>query len=143
MNERLITLYYIIRFRLLRFKYDVWVMLLCRHTRGFESFEQFRYKFRKHARSDFDLKWHWQYLRRADDLWGAVAVAANHLGPPIGLIEQCLREFDAMFIRYDNRVNGISFLHYNRIQTYYRENDREAFLGECLRAEEVIENEAS
>ena len=143
MTEHLIRLYYIIRFRLVRFKYDALVTLLCRRTRGFESFELFRYKFTKHARSDFNIRWHWQYLRRADALWSAVAVPANHLGPPLGLIEQCLREFDAMFIRYDNRVNGISFLRYNLIRTYYRENDRESFLSECLRAEEPTEIEVS
>lgn len=139
MTENLIRLYYIIRFRLLRFQYDALVTLLCRHTNGFESFELFRYKFGKHARSDFNIRWRWQYLRRADLLWGANAVAASHLGPPLGPIEHCLREFDAMFIRYDNRINGISFLLYNLIQTYYRENDREMFLSECGRDEEPIE----
>jgi hypothetical protein len=142
-TENLIRLYYIIRFRLLRFQYDALVILLCRHTRGFESFELFRYKFRKHARSDFGIRWRWQYLLRADDLWGSVAVASNHLGSSLGAVEQCLREFDAMFIRYDNRINGIGFLRYNLIRTYYRENDREMFLSECLRSEEPIEIEAS
>lgn len=111
-------------------------MLVCRRTDGFESFELFRRKFRKHAIADFGMKdlgfkSECRYLWRADSLWRQKSFPANHNGPPSGNPEQCLRKRDYMFIRRSDPSAEISFLQRNRIQTYYVERDREAFLSDC------------
>jgi hypothetical protein len=111
-------------------------MLLCRRTDGFESFELFRRKFRKHAIKDFAMKdlgfgSECRYLWKADSLWRGKSFPANHEGLPLGSPEQCLRERDYTFIRREHPSGEISFLQRNLIQTYYIESDREAFLADC------------
>lgn len=128
------TGYQILRYRLLRFRYDLVASLLCRHTDGFDSFELFRYKFKKHA-SEFGITSQWMYLFKADAFFGGSAVPANHGGPPLGNPEQCIRRFDYMVIRYNNQTNAIAFRSSSHIETFYRPktNYRADFLAECAR----------
>jgi hypothetical protein len=121
------------RTKLRRFRYDILVILLCWRTNGFESFELFVRKYRKHAMKDFGTRSEVIYLWKADSFWRGKAVPANHLGPPVGVREQCLRQSDYSFARYHNQTYEISFLQRNLIQTYYRERDREEFLSDCRR----------
>ena len=126
------------RLKLRRFRYDIWTALLCWKTDGFESFELFRRKFRKHAKKDFGMKnfgikSECLYLWKADSFWRPKAFPANTLGTPIGDPEECLRQEDYTFSRRSDRTNEISFLQRNLIQTYYVEEDREEYLGNCRR----------
>lgn len=109
------------------------VMLLCWRTEGFESWELFRRKYRKHAVKDFGTRSEMVYLWKADKLWRGSSFPANHDGPPLGVPEQCLRAEDYSFIRYNYRTLEIGFLMRNRIQTYYTERDRDLVLADCER----------
>jgi hypothetical protein len=126
------------RLKLRRLRYDLWVILLCWRTDGFESFELFRRKFRKHAikdfgMKDFGIKSECLYIWKADSLWRGKSFPVNHYGPPLGNPEECLREENYTFIRRNDITTEISFLQRNLIQTYYTERDRQTLLEDCLR----------
>jgi hypothetical protein len=82
---------------------------------------------------DYGIKSECRYIWKADCLWRGKSFKANHYGPPLGNPEECLRQFDYMFIRRDDRSSEIGLLQRNLIQTYYVEADRQAFLGDCKR----------
>ena len=98
----------------LRFRYEILVILVCWRTNGFESFELFRRKYRKHALRDFGTNSEIVYLWKADKLWRGESYRANHLGPPTGTPEECVREEDYSFIRYNHLSYEIGFLMRNR-----------------------------
>lgn len=106
------------------------------NTDGFKNYELFRIHYKKHVivRKEFGNISEREYAKRADGIWGGVAVPANHAGPPVAPLERCTRGHDGALLRYDNNANELGILHGNSIGTLFRPTDGRAFfLGECLR----------
>jgi hypothetical protein len=107
-----------------------------RYTNGFKDYALFRLHYLKHVinQNEFGSISEWEYARRADEIWGGVAVPANHGGQPNGLLEECTRAHDGARLRYDNNANELGILHGNTIGTFFRPIDgRAKFLRECVK----------
>lgn len=120
--------------RLRYLRYEILKLFLCRHTDGFETYEDFARHVRKHAHK-VGITSDWRYLKRADSLFGEVAVKANHTGAPLGRLEECRRQRDLAVLRYNNPTNEIAIRHGSLIATCFsdtRTNLRPYFLRECL-----------
>ena len=126
------------RVKYLRFRYWLMTHLFSpyKHTSGFASYDLFRRHYRKHViqRNEFGSISQREYARRADKIWGGVSVPVNISGPPHGPLEQCTREHDGAFLRYNNPLNELGILHGRMIGTFFRPtNGRSMFLDECRR----------
>lgn len=107
-----------------------------RCTLGFEDFEDFRYHYNKHVikRQEFGNISEREYARRADAMFGGVAVTVNPHGPPFGLLEECVRKHDGELLRYNNPANEVAISSAKYIGTFFRPTDGRAFfLRECAR----------
>ncbi len=107
-----------------------------RYTNGFKDYALLRLHYLKHVikQNEFGSISEWDYARRADEIWGGVAVPANQYGPPNGSLEECTRWLDGARLRYDNAANELGILHGNTIGTFFRPIDgRAKFLRECLK----------
>jgi hypothetical protein len=106
------------------------------HTEGFATYELFAYHYKKHVikQNEFGRISKREYARRADEIWGGVAVPANHFGPPTAPLEECTRGHDGARLRYDNNANELGILHGATIGTFFRPTQQRAkFLKECRR----------
>lgn len=124
----------------LKYRYSILRTVLCWHTDGFKDYTDFRRHYNKHVikQKEFGDIPEWQYLWRADSLFGQKSCVANHHGSPNCNVEACGRSHDSADLRYNNRKNELVICQARIIGTFFRPlkpplSHRAFFLAECLR----------